>query len=276
LSLGKEWRTFNAVFRRNLRFFTSYSAWLIATIIWPIPILAMNIYQYLGVASSSSVSTTLSQNYGLTLSGMIIVGTVVYLLYNRLLWSTGNSLQQERWMGTIDVLFLTPASRMTMLLASGLSSLVEGAWWIVAIFLLNWFIFGIQLTVTSWPAVAITLVSTMLALVAVGVFFASFFILSRAADQMASSLQAPIRFFSGVAFPVAALPQALQFVSLVIPVTFAISALRATLLSGGGIVDILNQLLPLYLFTGVFLSVGYFLLRVVEKKAKKDGSLYQM
>ncbi len=276
MSLGKEWRTFNAVFRRNLRFFTSYSAWLIATIIWPIPILAMNIYQYLGVASSSSVSTTLSRDYGLTLSGMIIVGTVVYLLYNRLLWSTGNSLQQERWMGTIDVLFLTPASRMTMLLANGLSSLVEGAWWIVAIFLLNWFIFGIQLTVTSWPAVAITLVSTMLALVAVGVFFASFFILSRAADQMASSLQAPIRFFSGVAFPVAALPQALQFVSLVIPVTFAISALRATLLSGGGIVDILNQLLPLYLFTGVFLSVGYFLLRIVEKKAKKDGSLYQM
>ncbi len=276
MSLSKEWRTFNAVFRRNLRFFTSYSAWLIATIIWPIPILAMNIYQYLGVASSNSVSTTLSQNYGLTLSGMIIVGTVVYLLYNRLLWSTGNSLQQERWMGTIDVLFLTPASRLTMLLANGLSSLVEGAWWIVAIFLLNWFIFGIQLTVTSWPAVAITLVSTMLALVAVGVFFASFFILSRAADQMASSLQAPIRFFSGVAFPVAALPQALQFVSLVIPVTFAISALRATLLSGGGIIDILNQLLPLYLFTAVFLSVGYFLLRIVEKRAKKDGSLYQM
>jgi len=276
LSLGKEWRTFNAVFRRNLRFFTSYSTWLIATIIWPIPLLAMNIYQYLGVASSSSVSTTLSQNYGLTLSGMIIVGTVVYLLYNRLLWSTGNSLQQERWMGTIDVLFLTPASRLTMLLANGLSSLVEGAWWIVAIFLLNWFIFGIQLTVTSWPAVAITLVSTMIALVAVGVFFASFFILSRAADQMASSLQAPIRFFSGVAFPVAALPQALQFVSLVIPVTFAISALRATLLSGGGIVDILNQLLPLYLFTAVFLFVGYFLLRIVEKRAKKDGSLYQM
>jgi len=276
LSLGKEWRTFNAVFRRNLRFFTSYSTWLIATIIWPIPLLAMNIYQYLGVASSSSVSTTLSQNYGLTLSGMIIVGTVVYLLYNRLLWSTGNSLQTERWMGTIDVLFLTPASRLTMLLANGLSSLVEGAWWIVAIFLLNWFIFGIQLTVTSWPAVAITLVSTMIALVAVGVFFASFFILSRAADQMASSLQAPIRFFSGVAFPVAALPQALQFVSLVIPVTFAISALRATLLSGGGIVDILNQLLPLYLFTAVFLFVGYFLLRIVEKRAKKDGSLYQM
>ena len=276
MSLGKEWRTFNAVFRRNLRFFTSYSTWLIATIIWPIPLLAMNIYQYLGVASSRSVSTTLSQNYGLTLSGMIIVGTVVYLLYNRLLWSTGNSLQQERWMGTIDVLFLTPASRLTMLLANGLSSLVEGAWWIVAIFLLNWFIFGIQLTVTSWPAVAITLVSTMIALVAVGVFFASFFILSRAADQMASSLQAPIRFFSGVAFPVAALPQALQFVSLVIPVTFAISALRATLLSGGGIVDILNQLLPLYLFTAVFLFVGYFLLRIVEKRAKKDGSLYQM
>ena len=276
MSLGKEWRTFNAVFRRNLRLFTSYSTWLIATIIWPIPLLAMNIYQYLGVASSSSVSTTLCQNYGLTLSGMIIVGTVVYLLYNRLLWSTGNSLQTERWMGTIDVLFLTPASRLTMLLANGLSSLVEGAWWIVAIFLLNWFIFGIQLTVTSWPAVAITLVSTMIALVAVGVFFASFFILSRAADQMASSLQAPIRFFSGVAFPVAALPQALQFVSLVIPVTFAISALRATLLSGGGIVDILNQLLPLYLFTAVFLFVGYFLLRIVEKRAKKDGSLYQM
>ncbi len=275
MSLAREWRTFKAVFLRNMKLFTAYKAWIVATIIWPIPLLALNVYTYSALGTTQDVSEAFMQ-YGFPFAGTIVVGTIVYLLYNRLLWGTGISIQRERWMGTIEVLFLTPTNKMTILLASGVSSLVEASWWIVCIFLLGGTIFGFQLNVTSVLAVVISMVSTMAALVAVGVFFAGFFVLSRAADQLASGLQGPIRFFSGVAFPVNALPQLLQYVSYLIPVTYGILVLRKSVLQGANITTIWLDLLPLYVVAAVFMMAGFLTLRVVERRAKKKGTLYLM
>lgn len=275
MKLSKEWQIIRAIVSRNTKMFVSYKISVLVTMLWPIPILALNIYQYLGLSPPGTLSKVISNEYGIvSLSGMIIIGTIIYLLYNRLLWGTGASIQSERWMGTIDVLFLTPASRMSILLGNGISSLIEGSWWICGVFILSWMVFGIDIAVASLPAVIITLMSTMLALISLGVFFASFFILTRAAEQLAVSFQAPIRYFAGVAFPVSALPQFLQFISYMLPITYGIQALRRTVLTGATILDLLGELSLLYLFAGIFLFSGYYLLRVMENKAKKDGSLY--
>lgn len=267
----KDWRTFKAVFLRNLKLYTSYKIWIVSTVIWPIPLLALNVYQYMAFGTEANVSEALRQYGGI---GMIVVGTIVYLLYNRLLWGTGVSIQSERWMGTVEVLFLTPTNKMIILLASGLSSLIEASWWIVSIFLSGWAIFGVEPQVSSLPAVIASIISTMAALVSVGVFFAGFFVLTRAADQLASGLQAPIRFFSGVAFPVSALPQMLQYISYMIPVTYGILALRKCVLQACDLTGIWIDLAPLWLMTMVFLILGKVALRIVERRAKKTGTLY--
>ena len=272
MNITKDWRTFKAVFLRNLKFYTSYKSWVIATVIWPIPLLALNIYQYMAFGTPEQINEILGPGG----YGIIVVGTVVYLLYNRLLWGTGVSIQSERWMGTIEVLFLTPTNKMIILIASGLSSLIEASWWIFSIFFLGWTIFGVNPNITSWPAVFISIASTMAALVSVGVFFAGFFVLSRAADQLASGLQAPIRFFSGVAFPVSALPQMLQYVSYVIPVTYGIAALRECVLSGGDFGSIWAYIAPLWLMSIIFLILGQITLSVVTRQTKKKGTLYLM
>ncbi len=274
MNLTAEWRTFKAIFLRNIKLFTAYKAWVIATVIWPIPLLALNILQWGLFGSLADVSAKLEQSGFPPLAGTIIVGTIVYLLYNRLLWGTGVSIQSERWMGTIEVLFVTPTNKMTILLASGVSSLVEASWWIICIFGISWMLFGVQPGIASWPTVLLCLASTMVALLAVGVFFGGFFVLTRAADQLASGLQAPIRFFSGVAFPVSVLPQILQFVSFVIPVTYGILTLRDSILSGGDIHTIWPNIAALYLLAALFLLSAHFTIRAVERRAKKNGTLY--
>jgi ABC-2 type transport system permease protein len=114
----------------------------------------------------------------------------------------------------------------------------------------------------------------MAALVSVGVFFAGFFVLSRAADQLASGLQAPICFFSGVAFPVSALPQVLQYVSYVVPVTYGITTLRECVLLGGDFGSIWVNIALLWLMSIVFLILGQITLSIVTRQTKKKGTLY--
>lgn len=275
MNLAKEWRTFKAIFVRNMKLFVSYKAWVVATIIWPIPLLALNIYAYKALGTEAEISQALLGTYGIaSMAGMVIIGTIVYLLYNRLLWGTGVSIQWERWMGTIESLFVTPASRMTILLASGMSSMVEGSWWIACIFVISWLMFGAQLNLGNIGVFIVSLISTIIALIAIGVFFAGFFVLTRAADQLATTLQAPIRFFSGVVYPVSALPVAFQYVSYIIPVTYGIQALRKVTLLGGGILTVASELLFLYVFAAAFFGAAYVALRILERAAKKKGSLY--
>jgi ABC-2 type transport system permease protein len=277
LNLTLEWLTFKGVFSRHFREFVSYRTAVLATIIWPIPLLALNFYQYLGLASGPEVTSVLTNKYGIaSFSGMIILGTIIYLLYNRMLWGTGASLQEERVGGTIEHLLLTPASRMTILLASGFSSLVEGSWWIMGVFVLSWAIFGVQLNIVDWPAVAIAIVSTMVALIAVGVFFATFFVFTRTADQLARGLQAPVRYASGVAFPVSALPAIFQFFAYALPVTYGIDALRKTVVQGDTIGNLSLVLAPLYALTFILLIISHFILKRVEAQAKRNGSLYMI
>ncbi len=260
---------------RNLKLFTAYKAWIVATVIWPIPLLALNLYTYSALGTTQDISEVFMLYGYPSFAGTIVVGTIVYLLYNRLLWGTGISIQSERWMGTIEVLFVTPTNKMTILLASGVSSLVEASWWIVCIFFLGGAIFGVQLNITSVSAVLISMLSTMVTLIAVGVFFAGFFVLTRAADQLASALQAPIRFFSGVAFPsVTSLPQMLQYVSYLIPVTYGILVMRNSILKGADISAIWLDLLPLYIMAAIFMIAGHITLKIVERRAKKKGTLY--
>src|SRR2546428_4103226 len=193
-----------------------------------------------------------------------------------MLWGRGTPLKKKRLTGPIEPLFLPPANRMTVLLASGFSSLLEGAWWIVGLFLLSWVIFGVQPAIADWGAVIIALISTMIALIAVGVFFASFFVLTRAADQLATSLQAPIRYASGVAFPVAALPAVFQLFAYILPVTYGINALRSTVVQEGTLISLVGTLAPLYLFTAILIVAGHFMLKRVEAQAKRNGSLYKI
>lgn len=245
--------------------------------IWPIPLLALNIYQYRALGTEQAVSSVLGQKFGMpTLSGVVIVGTLVYLLYNRLLWGTGIAIQWERQIGTIESLFLSPTSRLTVLLGTGMAAVVEASWWIGSIFAISWVIFGFQATVSSLLLFFLVLFSTILALTAVGIFFAGFFVMSRAGSQIATASQAPIRFFSGVAFPVAALPQVLQLIALVIPVTYAIQALRKVSLLSTSLLDISWELGMLYALTAVFLAAGVYLVRLTERKAKTEGTLYEL
>jgi ABC-2 type transport system permease protein len=277
LNLQLEWLTFKGVVLRRAKEFSSRRTSLVATVLWPIPILALNLYQYAGLAHEDTITQVLSSSYGISsFSGMIILGTIIYLLYNSILWGAGTSLQQERWQGTIEPLLLTPANRMTILLASSFSSLIEGSWWIGTIFIISWLVFRIQVTVADWFAVMLALASTMIALVALGAFLGSFFILVRAADQLAAGLQAPIRYLSGVAFPIAALPSIFQLFAYMLPLTYGIQALRKAVVQHATIGDLAGDMAALYLFTAVFVVMGFLLLKRVEARAKRNGSLYSL
>jgi ABC-2 type transport system permease protein len=275
LTLGSELKAMKAVLRRDLKLYWSYKGWVVISVINPLAWFFMNVYSYLGLGNTQTASSAISSYGGIEMNfvGFIMIGTIVYLLYRSLLWGAGMSMERERWQGTLEMLFLAPVSRITILIAAGISSMITSSWWLIYILVVGWFLSPFTFNVSNWFVVVLCFGAVIMALVALGIFFASFFILTRAADQLATALQSPIRFFTGVATPVAALPSALQAISYAVPVTWGIAAVRIATLAGGDITVIIPDLLALLALTFILILMGYYTVGRLERSAKRVGTL---
>lgn len=234
----------------------------------------MNIYQYYGISNRSLASSILATKYGVaSIEGMIILGTVVYMVYGRLLAGRSLSLNQEGYAGTLEPLFLTPANRLTILLANGVSSLIDAGWMIVIVFLAGWLLFGFNLGTGSLLIISVATLSTIIALLAFSTFLSSFFLASRNADQMVGLIQGPIRFFSGTTFPVSAIPSLLQPVSYLIPVTYAVEVLRDSVYTSVDAFGLIREFGILYFVTAILFALSYLSVKTLENHAKRTGRL---
>ena len=118
------------------------------------------------------------------------------------------------------------------------------------------------------------LVVTLLAMLALSLFFSAFYVLTRSAGPLSWAIQTPIRFFSGTSFPIRALPAALQAVSLAIPLTYGALAVRAAFDGTGTWQNQWPTVAALSFFAALFWALGVVLIHRMETVAKQRGTLH--
>jgi ABC-2 type transport system permease protein len=77
----------------------------------------------------------------------------------------------------------------------------------------------------------------------------------------------------GVLFPITVLPDWLQLVARLNPVTYALDAMRAALLGGAGLRAVWQPLLVLFLFAAVLLPVSMAVFAWALRRTKTTGTL---
>ena len=83
------------------------------------------------------------------------------------------------------------------------------------------------------------------------------------------------RIFSGVYYPLSIVPASMQFISRLLPHTYALQGLRLILMEGQGLENTLvfNNLLFILVFAGLAMSLGIFLLGKSLVKAQKGNGI---
>lgn len=210
---------------------------------------------------------------GFGVSGYLLVGTIGVVLWQSNLWSGGYAIEFERYGGTINALYLTPASRAAVVLGYSLGSL---AVWILPNSLI--------LTGVAWAchvnanvndplAVIVCFICLVIATFALGFAVSGIFVMSRRANLMANFFQSPIYLLSGMIVPISALPGSMRVFASVFPLSSGMDALRRSLLSGASTLDVSGDLARLLLLSAALFLFGLFMLRRVENVAKRGGEL---
>lgn len=210
---------------------------------------------------------------GFGVSGYLLVGTIGVVLWQSNLWSGGYAIEFERYGGTINALYLTPASRAAVVLGYSLGSL---AVWILPNSLIlagvAWAC-HINANVSDPLAVIVCFACLVVATFALGFAVAGIFVMSRRANLMANFFQSPIYLLSGMIVPISALPGSMRVVATLFPLSAGMDALRRSLLSGASTADVSADLARLLLLSAALFIFGLFMLRRVENVAKRGGEL---
>ncbi len=218
-------------------------------------------------------------NRGRGESGVIAYGFLLFMFLSDALWTIGTSVRQEQTQGTLESLYLTPASKFASLVARIAIVLTwTGLLSAMAIWVLQWLIGYLPF---HNPARGIyILLFSLSGTFGIGFAFAAFALLVKESAQMAANvLQFVFLIVCGMFFPFSALPAPVLWVSRAIPLSYAVDAFRSTLMGyPPGFPELAPIEVELVIVTlfGVFMPVlGHWLYRQAERRVRISGSLAQ-
>lgn len=216
-------------------------------------------------------------NRGRGESGVIAYGFLLFMFLSDALWTIGTSVRQEQTQGTLESLYLTPASKFASLVArvshvllwTGLLSLAGMGMMAALLGRLPFHNPGLGLYL---------LVMSLAGTFGLGFAFAGLTLrVKETAQTLANGLQFLLLVVSANFFPFSALPRPLRLVALVNPLAYAVDAFRSTLMGYPPgfpeLAPIEVEIVLVTLFGLTAPALGYWLYRRAEEAARRTGSL---
>lgn len=261
-----------AEFIKTVRIWFSYPImlvfWAVFPLLWVIP------YVFQGRALVGSASSEAFRQ--LTGSGnylaFVLIGAMISTFVFSALWGVGNSLREETYWGTMEYIIASPTHPLIILVGK---TLAEWTWstamvlfqgLIIALF------FGIQFTLAKILPVLLLVILLMIGFYGFAIAFAGFTLLIKEVHGWVHTLEWVFFLFSPIRYPVEVNPIT-AVVSSLIPLTWALVAIRGIILLNRTEVNLSLTVLVLASMDIVLLTAGYFLFVYLERKTRRDGTV---
>ena len=248
-------------FMRELKIFLRYPYWLFVSIVSPF--LWVTLFVLFGRAFVASGDVV----------GFLTIGMVGLELASVALWGVGLGLRREQMRGTLTSLYMTPANKLAIMIGIALENLIEFLLGSLIIVGYAVFAFGLTTKIRDPLAVIIIFAVSYFALLSFGLVLASITMVIKEPNAIINLLQPILFIFSGVFFPIEALPSEARFISYTIPLTYALKGMRKTVLLGYSLSGVLTDIVVLSAFAIILFLLGVISLRYIEKRALMKGTL---
>jgi len=192
--------------------------------------------------------------------------------------SLANAIRQEQMQGTLESVLLTPINVPTVIISSSAWAYVEATFYSFLYLFFGWLFFNIQYK-GSFLLAFVFLILTTMCLACIGILSASFTMAFKRGDPFAILLGAGTALFSGVFYPKEMLQESIGETGKVLaninPSTHGLEGIRAILIQGKGLDEVLSSLFTLLTFLAVLLPFSLWVFGKAIKRAKREGSLIQ-
>lgn len=258
-NLFKYWRTILVVAEMSFRNLFSEGFVIFAIIFQPMIIAVLALFML--------------KDKGGDYAMFVVVGSGLTGLWSSLLFVSGNSINSERWTGTLESLVGMPTPFEVIVFGKNLANVAQSLLSMVSSYSLAAFLFGYSLSLTQPLLFFITLLISMFAFICFGLTIAPVFIMYRSVQQWENAMEFPVYIICGFLFPIALLPQWTTPISYLLPPYWAAMALHGTSTALMPFNQVLFSWAMMILSSLVDLVIASQLFKVMLYKARVDATL---
>jgi len=204
----------------------------------------------------------------------ILLGTALSNFILTVFWGMGYALKEDMDAGVLESNWLTPVSRLHILIGRTLTSLLTTTVTSLIMLVLAGLLFGFHPTGNALAAF-LTAIPMLIGLYGFGFAFAGVVLLMREANTLVDVSSFLVQGLSGANFPVRSLPYWLIPVSLMLPLTYGFDAVRGWLLHTNTLLPLNTEVLLLIVFMFAMLWFGSWVFYRIERRVRTLGTLGQ-
>jgi len=277
--LGRELRAAYAFIERNMNLIRRYWAWELVWLAYSIVNALSITFIAEGSASVTGVEMSPEQvNYFIL---FLMVGTLVWHYLSMVFDLVSESIQWERWEGTIEYTFMAPISRLTHLLGQAVFAMLYGFLHTMIILTFLAMFFQLDLSQANVPGMLLMVVTGSMSFVGLGMFAAVLPLLSPEKGlQMTNIIKALVLLVSGVYYDISVLPTWMQSLAKISPAYYMLVGMREALLDGAPLFPtatsaglFMPYVVPLLITGLITIPVGLYAFTRAERHAKQTGKL---
>jgi len=273
--LAADLRAFFAAGLKEIRQQRRYPTLFLGQLFWPVILPAS--WVLMGQAYSGNDPQALAafanRAGSSNVAVFVFVGYAMYNWLSVLLWGAGTALRQEQLRGTLEAVFVTPASRLVPLFGPGVATLLPMAVVFASNLIALRVFFGIFPPIAAVIQAAIIVVLGIPALYAIGALFAASVLRFGEVAPVVQLIRGMFVLACGITFPLAMLPIWAQVWAKLMPPTYIVDDIRRVLLQGDTIADVSGDIalvMSLAVLTAI-LAIAVF--RYLELSARRTGML---
>jgi ABC-2 type transport system permease protein len=273
--LAADFRAFLAAARKELRQQRRYPTLFLGQLFWPVMLPAS--WVLMGQAYSGNDPQALAafaeRAGSANVAGFVFVGYAMYMWLSSLLWGAGTALRQEQVRGSLEAVFVTPASRLVPLFGPGVATLIPMGLTFVVMGVALWLLFGVVPPLTAVAQAAVVVVLGVPALYAIGALFAASVLRFGEVAPIVQLIRGMFVLACGITFPVAMLPLWAQVWAWLMPPTYIVDDIRRLLLRGAGLPEMVPHIAIVLSLASLTALLAIFVFRYLEASARRTGML---
>jgi ABC-2 type transport system permease protein len=258
-NIFRYWRTILTVAEVTLRHQMNDSFILFAILIQPLIIAVLALFMLKDTAANAAM--------------FVVVGSGLTGLWSSLLFISGNSINDERWQGTLESLVGMPTPFDVIVFGKNLANVVESLLSMVVAYLLAALFFGYSLHIDQPLLFFLSILLSVFAFISFGLVIAPIFVMYREVQQWQNAMEYPVYILAGFLFPVLLLPGWTTPISYILPPYWAAIALHGTSTANAPIEQTLFAWAMMLVLSVIYLLVASRLFKIMLYKARVDATL---
>jgi ABC-type Na+ efflux pump permease subunit len=262
------------IFWGQLKIFMTYRTWVVTDTFNTIVSIAIYYFLSLQVQPSQIAASGYGTSYlAFSLIG-IAFANYLWFCINRI----SHSMQSEIREGTFETIASSPIRMRSYLFGQAARGFLVGLYYMVGALAVG--VYGFNAPLHFEPAALLTsslvLVFMILSHLGLGIFIAGVVLVYKQADPVTFMVSLFMEFFAGALFPLQLLSNypPLAIVSELMPYTYALDALRKSLIQGATLAsqDILFDLAVLVVYAVILLPLGLWSFNVGYDRVRTEGT----